>query len=92
MNTESNHLSVIPDLNKSRCVNAVRRIARKGLRTDRVWIIDRKDRNGVITHSLVLPYAFEDEDRHEACNDGKELINCLSRIKKVAETDFSTED
>lgn len=61
MNTESNHLSVIPDLNKSRCVNAVRRIARKGLRTDRVWIIDRKDRNGVITHSLVLPYAYVKE-------------------------------
>lgn len=37
-------------------------------------------------------YVVEDEDRHEACNDGKELINCLSRIKKVAETDFSAED
>lgn len=37
-------------------------------------------------------FVVEDEDRHEACNDGKELINCLSRIKKVAETDFSAED
>lgn len=36
-------------------------------------------------------FVVEDEDRHEACNDGKELINCLSRIKKVAESDYEDE-
>lgn len=61
MNTVSNQLSVIPDLNKSRIINAVRRIARKGLRTDKVWIVDRKNKDGVITHSLVLPYSYVKE-------------------------------
>lgn len=58
---ESIQLSVIPDLNKSRCINAFKRLVRRGLRADRICVVDRKDKNGVITHSLVLPFSYVKE-------------------------------
>lgn len=36
-------------------------------------------------------FVVENTYRLEACNDGKERINCLSRIKKVAESDYKDE-
>lgn len=37
-------------------------------------------------------FLVTDGNHTHACNDGKELINCLTRIKSVVETEQDYED
>lgn len=47
----------INNLDQKRCINALRRIRRKGLSTSRVWCVSML-LGGVITKTLVMPESY----------------------------------
>jgi hypothetical protein len=60
MQTEESMIAV-PDLDTKRCVNAMRRLKRKGFDTSRVWIYSRKDKEtDAIKRALILPASYKE--------------------------------
>ena len=59
MQTEEEKLIEVPDLDPKRCVNALRRLRRKGFDTSRVWCVAQQT-DGRITRSLVMPESYCD--------------------------------
>ena len=59
MQTEEENLIEVPDLDQKRCVNALRRLRRKGFDTSRVWCVGQTT-GGRITRSLVVPESYCD--------------------------------
>lgn len=58
MQSEVNRMSVVPDLDKAKCIRTMKRLGRKNADLSRIWVITKKNKDGELRRSIVLPFSY----------------------------------